>query len=85
MKDNNSHPYYNRPSLQTSYQIALLAIIGLVLTVLGLMVSEVVSDFDNTSIHKTEDNKREISYQMETIDERMLKKLKNRKMKVSIY
>jgi len=62
MKDNNNHPYYDRPSLRTSYQIAAIAFICLVLLVLGLMVSEVVNDFDNTSIKKIDDNTREISY-----------------------
>ena len=62
---NNNHPYYDRPSKQTSFQIAVISIICLVLLILGLMVSEVVSDFDNTSINKNEDNKREISYHME--------------------
>lgn len=73
---NNNHPYYDRPSKQTSYQIAAISIICLVLLVLGLIVSEVVSDFDNTSINKKEDNVGEIFYKRETIDERMLKKIK---------
>ena len=42
MKDNNNHPYYNRPSLTTSYQIAAISIICLVIMVLGLIVSEVL-------------------------------------------
>ena len=42
------HPYYNRPSLHTSYQIAAISLICLVILLLGLMVSEVVNDFDNT-------------------------------------
>ena len=65
MKNNNNHPYYDRPSKQTSYQIAAIAFICLVLLLLGLMVSEVVSDFDNTSNNKMDDNTREISYHME--------------------
>jgi len=55
MKNNNNHPYYNRPSLQTSYQIASIGIICLVIMVLGMMVlkliekvSENKNDFDNT-------------------------------------
>ena len=59
------HPYYDRPSKQTSYQIAAIAIICLVIMLLGLMVSEVVNDFTNNSNNGKEDNKGEISYKME--------------------
>ena len=52
---------------------------------LGLMVSEVVNDFDNTSIHKKEDPIADTFYKRETIRERKLKWLKNRKMSGSIY
>ena len=85
MKDTNNHPYYNRPSLQTSYQIAAISLICLVIVLLGLMVSEVVNDFDNTSIHSNNDPIAETIYKRETIDERMLKQLKARRMKGSIY
>ena len=89
MKNNNNHPYYNRPSIQTSYQIALICLILWCVFVagyvLGDLVSEVVSDFDNTSINKKEDNTREISYYKETIDERMLKRIKSRRMNMRIY
>jgi len=34
--------YYDRPSIHTSYQIAAIAIICLVIMVLGLIVSEVM-------------------------------------------
>lgn len=46
---NNNHPYYNRPSITTSYQLAIMGLIGLVLLIMIMKVSEVVSDFDNTS------------------------------------
>ena len=89
MKNNNNHPYYNRPSIQTSYQIALICLILWCVFVtgyvLGDLVSEVVNDFDNTSINKKEDNTREISYYKETIDERMLKRIKSRRMNMRIY
>ena len=45
MKD---HPYYNRPSLQSSYQIAVISFIALIILVLGIIVSENIVDFDNT-------------------------------------
>ena len=94
------HPYYNRPSLQTSFQIAAIALICLVIMLLGLMVanvfdvsfkrseisvSEVVNDFDNTSIHKKEDPIADTFIKRETIRERKLRWLKNRKMSGSIY
>ena len=94
------HPYYNRPSLQTSFQIAAIALICLVIMLLGLMVanvfdvsfkrseisvSEVVNDFDNTSIHKKQETVAETFYKRETIRERKLRWLKNRKMSGSIY
>ena len=85
MKNNNNHPYYNRPSLHTSFQIAAIAIICLVIMVLGLIVSEVVNDFTNNSIHEKKETIGEISYQMETIDERMLKRIKSRRMSKRIY
>ena len=85
MKDNNNHPYYNRPSLTTSYQIAAISLICLVILLLGFMVSEVVNDFTNNSIHEKKETRGEISYQMETIDERMLKRIKSRRMSKRIY
>ena len=48
-------------------------------------VSDDKNDFDYTSINKKQDNKREISYQMETIEKRMFKRLKSRMMVGSIY
>ena len=85
MKNNNNHPYYNRPSLHTSFQIAAISLICLVITVLGLLVSEVVNDFTNNSINEKKETRGEISYQMETIDERMLKRIKSRRMSKRIY
>ena len=85
MKNNNNHPYYNRPSLTTSFQIAAIAIICLVIMVLGLLVSEVVNDFTNNSIHEKKETIGEISYKRETIRERMLKRIKSRRMNKRIY
>ena len=34
--------YYNRPSLQTSYQLAVIAGIGLIITLIATLISEVV-------------------------------------------
>ena len=85
MKNNNNHPYYNRPSLTTSFQIAAISILCLVIMVLGLIVSEVVNDFTNNSIYEKKETIGEISYQMETIDERMLKRIKSRRMNKRIY
>jgi len=85
MKDNNNHPYYNRPSIQTSYQIAAISLICLVILLLGLMVSEVVNDFTNNSIHDKKETIGEISYKRETIDERMLKRIKSRTINKRIY
>ena len=85
MKNNNNHPYYNRPSLTTSFQIAAISLICLVIMVLGLLVSEVVNDFTNNFIHDKKETIGEISYQMETIDERMLKRIKSRRMSKRIY
>jgi hypothetical protein len=62
MKNNNLHPYYNRPSLQTSYQIAAISIICLVILLMGLMVSEVVNDFTNNSNNEKQETIGEISY-----------------------
>lgn len=59
--------YYNRPSIQTSYQIAVIAAIGLILTVLSLIVSEVVYDFDNTYIDQYREPKTDTIYQEETM------------------
>ena len=50
-----------------------------------LMVSEVVNDFTNNSIHEKKETRGEISYQMETIDERMLKRIKSRTINKRIY
>ena len=83
--NNNNHPYYNRPSIRTSYQIAVCSLVLLILTLLGIIVSEVVNDFDNTSIHKKQETVVETFYKRETIRERKLKWLKNRKMSGSIY
>ena len=85
MKNNNNHPYYNRPSIQTSFQIAAIAIICLVILLMGLMVSEVVNDFDNNSIYEKKETIGEISYKRETIDERMLKRIKSRTINKRIY
>lgn len=81
----NKKDYYNRPSLQTSYQIAAISLVLLILTLLIMMVSEVVNDFDNTYTHSNNFPIAEISYQKETIDKRMLKQLKARRMNRSIY
>ena len=85
MKDNNNHPYYNRPSIQTSYQIAAISLVLLILLLLGLMVSEVVNDSTNNSINEKEETIGEISYKRETIDERMLKRIKSRTINKRIY
>jgi len=61
MKD---HPYYNRPSLQTSYQIAVISFIALVILLLGIIVSENIVDFDNTY------NKIELDPSLDTINKR---------------
>ena len=79
------HPYYNRPSIRTSYQIAAISIICLVILLMYLMVSEVVNDFTNNSIHKKQETIGETFYKRETIRERKLRWLKNRKMTISIY
>ena len=59
MKD---HPYYNRPSLQSSYQIAVISFIALIILVLGIIVSESIVDFDNTY------NKIELDPSLDTIN-----------------
>ena len=79
------HPYYNRPSIRTSGYIAVISLICLVILLMYLMVSEVVNDFDNTSIHKKEDPIADTFIKRETIRERKLRWLKNRKMSGSIY
>jgi len=61
MKD---HPYYNRPSLQTSYQIAVISFIALVILLLGIIVSENIVDFDNTY------DKIELDPSLDTINKR---------------
>ena len=63
MKD---HPYYNRPSLQSSYKLAVISGIGLILLVLYLIVSEVVYDYDDTLIDEVRDTPAETIYQLET-------------------
>lgn len=67
MKENNNHPYYDRPSIRTSYQIAVVSIMILILLVLGIGILEIVekvsakeNDFDNTSIHLKDDIDREM-------------------------
>lgn len=62
MKNKTNPPtkdYYNRPSKQTSYQIAAISFLCAIVMVLGMMVlkmiekvSEDKNDFDYTSIHK---------------------------------
>ena len=59
MKD---HPYYNRPSLQSSYKIAVIFLIALIILVLGIIVSESIVDFDNTY------NKIELDPLLDTIN-----------------
>ena len=72
------HPYYNRPSIRTSGYIAVISLICLVILLMYLMVSEVVNDFDNTSINKKQETVVETIYKRETIRERKLRWLKNR-------
>ena len=69
MKDNNNHPYYNRPSLESSYKLAVISGICLVLLILYLIVSEVVYDFDDTLIDEVRDTPAETIYQLETNDQ----------------
>ena len=62
MKNKTNPPtkdYYNRPSKQTSFQIAAISFLCAIVMVLGIMVlkliekvSEDKNDFDYTSIHK---------------------------------
>ena len=59
MKD---HPYYNRPSLESSYKIAVIFLIALIILVLGIIVSESIVDFDNTY------NKMELDPSLDTIN-----------------
>ena len=61
MKNKTNPPtqdYYNRPSKQTSHQIAAISFLCMIIMILGLMVlkmiekvSEDKNDFDYTSIH----------------------------------
>lgn len=59
--------YYNRPSIQTSYSIAVVSIMILILLMLGIGILEIVekvsakeNDFDNTSIQLNYNNDREM-------------------------
>jgi len=70
--------YYNRPSIQSSYKIAVICFFILVGMVLGILIAEVIDDFDNTSIHKKIDPIAEISYEKETIEEKRLRWIKRR-------
>lgn len=63
MKDLNNHPYYNRPSLQTSFQIASISFLCLVGILLGLAILEYnkkgsnkVNDFDDIYIKELNDS-----------------------------
>lgn len=67
MKENNNHPYYDRPSIRTSYQIAVVSIMILILLILGMGILELVekvsakeNDFDNTSIQLNYNSNREM-------------------------
>ena len=60
--------YYNRPSQETSYKIAVIGIIGVVLTILIAFVSEVVYGFDHTYIDQFKEPKTDTIYQEETKD-----------------
>lgn len=63
------HPYYNRPSLESSYKLAVISGIGLVLLILYLIVSEVVYDYDDTLIDEVRDTPAETIYQLETMED----------------
>ena len=65
----NKKDYYNRPSKETSYQIAVIAGIGLIILIMGMIVSEVVYDFDNTYIDQFREPKTDTIYQEETMDD----------------
>lgn len=63
MKDLNNHPYYNRPSLQTAFQLAVISFLCLVGILLGLAILEYnkkgsneVNDFDDIYIKELNDS-----------------------------
>lgn len=59
---NKPHPYYDRPSKQSSENIAIVCILCLIVMIVGMAVLEIVekvskdrNDFDNTSIKINKD------------------------------
>ena len=63
MKDNNNHPYYNRPyKLIIAATIAVLIVVLMGWSILKMIekVSEDKNDFDYTFIHLKYDNDREM-------------------------
>ena len=63
MKDINNHPYYNRPSLQSSFQIAVISFLCLVGILIGMGILEYnkrgsneVNDFDDIYIKELNDS-----------------------------
>ena len=69
---NKPHPYYDRPSKQTSFNIAVICIICAILMMIGIGILETIkkvsddrNDFDNTSIKKKVDRKGEIESKRE--------------------
>ena len=49
------HPYYDSKSKRDSYKLAVIALLGVIICILAIMVSEVVYGFDNTSIQFNKD------------------------------
>lgn len=80
----------NKPSLLSSFLILAVTVFLILMIGWGVLklvekVSDDKNDFDYTSIHDKKETIGEISYQMETIDERMLKRIKSRRMNKRIY
>ena len=52
---NKPHPYYDRPSKQTSFNIAVICVVCIIVMLIGISILEIVekvskdrNDFDNT-------------------------------------
>ena len=61
-KMNKPHPYYDRPSKQTSFNIAVICVVCIIVMLIGISILEIVkkvsddrNDFDNTSIKINKD------------------------------
>lgn len=63
------HPYYDSKSKQDSYKLAAIALLGMIICILAILVSEVVYGFDNTSIQYNKDIIIEPFDQRETMAE----------------